>query len=155
MTSEEKLIASRFGKYSPSTIKKVEGNLAVMYTRVSGKEQYDKNMSIDTQANAIKEFAQRHNLSIVHSFGGTYESAKTDGRKEFQRMLDFIKSSKGKIGTILVYKMTRFSRTGGKAIAIADELREKYGVHVKAVTEVIDTTNPNGVLFQDMQLIFG
>ena len=94
MTSEEKLIASRFGKYSPSTIKKVESNLAVMYTRVSGKEQYDKNMSIDTQANAIKEFAQRHNLSIVHSFGGTYESAKTDGRKEFQRMLDFIKSSK-------------------------------------------------------------
>ena len=155
MTSEEKLIASRFGKYSPSTIKKIESNLAVMYTRVSGKEQYDKNMSIDTQANAIKEFAQRHNLSIVHAFGGTYESAKTDGRKEFQRMLDFIKSSKGKIGTILVYKMTRFSRTGGKAIAIADELREKYGVHVKAVTEVIDTTNPNGVLFQDMQLIFG
>lgn len=155
MTPEENLIASKFGKYSPSTIKKVESNLAVMYTRVSGKEQYDKNMSIDTQAYAIKEYAQKHNLSIVHSFGGTYESAKTDGRKEFQRMLDFIKASKGKVGTILVYKMTRFSRTGGKAIAIADELREKYGVHVKAVTEVIDTTNPNGVLFQDMQLIFG
>jgi site-specific DNA recombinase len=155
MTSEDKLIASKFGRYSPTAIKKVESNLAVMYTRVSGKEQYDKNMSIDTQRIAITEYAQKHNLTIVNTFGGTYESAKTDGRKEFQRMLEFIKGSKGKIGTLLVYKMTRFSRTGGKAIAIADELREKHGVHVKAVTEAIDTSNPNGVLFQDMQLIFG
>jgi site-specific DNA recombinase len=155
MTPEEKLIASRFGKYSPNMIKKVESNLAVMYTRVSSKEQFDKNMSIETQTNTIKEFAQKNNLIIVNSFGGTFESAKTDGRKEFQRMLDFIKSSKGRIGTILVFKLARFSRTGGKAIAIVDELREKHGIHVTSVTELIDTTNPNGVLFQDIQLIFG
>ncbi len=51
--------------------------------------------------------------------------------------------------------MTRFSRTGGKAVSIADELREKHGVHIKAVTEPIDTSNPNEVLFHDMQLLFG
>ncbi|MBK7669481.1 MAG: recombinase family protein [Sphingobacteriaceae bacterium] len=70
-------------------------------------------------------------------------------------MLSFVRKSKGKISTILVYKMTRFSRTGGKAISIADELREKHGVHIKAVTEPIDTSNASGVLFHDMQLLFG
>ena len=155
MTQNSALIESIFGKYSRSLNKKIETNLAVEYSRVSGKEQFDKNMSIINQKQAISEYAEKHNLQIVNSFGGTYESAKTDGRKEFQRMLDFIKKSKNKISTVLVYKMTRFSRTGGKAIAIADELREKYGIHVIAVSEPIDTSNANGVLFQDLQLIFG
>ncbi len=155
MTTEEKLIASKFGRFSKTVVKKSETNLAVMYTRVSGKGQFDKNESIETQKRSIEEYALKNNITIVSAFGDTYESAKTDARKEFQRMLSFIKSSRGKVSTILVYKMTRFSRTGGKAISIADELREKYGVHIKAVTEPIDTTNPNGVLFQDIQLLFG
>ena len=155
MTTDEKLIESKFGRFSTTTVKKVEGNLVVMYTRVSGKGQFDKNDSLETQRKAIEEYAARNNLIIVSRFGDTYESAKTDARKEFQSMLSFIRQSKGKIGTILVYKMTRFSRTGGKAISIADELREKHGVHIKAVTEPIDTTNASGVLFHDMQLLFG
>lgn len=155
MEVDKNLIASKFGRFGKTIIKKVESNLVVMYTRVSGKGQYDKNDSLETQRKAIEEYASRNNLIIIARFGDTYESAKTDSRKEFQRMLDFIKQSRGKISTILVYKMTRFSRTGGKAISIADELREKHGVHIKAVTEPIDTTNPNGVLFHDMQLLFG
>lgn len=155
MTTEEKLIASKFGRFGKTEPKKAVTNLAVMYTRVSGKGQFDKNESLETQRKSIEEYALRNNLIIVSRFGDTYESAKTDARKEFQRMLDFIKQSKGTLSTILVYKMTRFSRTGGKAISIADELREKHGVHIKAVTEPIDTSNANGVLFHDMQLLFG
>ncbi len=155
MTTEEKLIASKFGRFGKTEPKKAVTNLAVMYTRVSGKGQFDKNESLETQRKSIEEYALRNNLIIVSRFGDTYESAKTDARKEFQRMLDFIKHSKGTLSTILVYKMTRFSRTGGKAISIADELREKHGVHIKAVTEPIDTSNANGVLFHDMQLLFG
>jgi site-specific DNA recombinase len=155
MTTEEKIIASKFGRLSPTAVNRVASNLVVMYTRVSGKGQFDKNDSLETQKKAIEEYALRNNLTIVSRFGDTYESAKTDARKEFQRMLEFIKQSKGRLSTILVYKMTRFSRTGGKAISIADELREKHGVHVKAVTEPIDTSNPSGVLFHDMQLLFG
>jgi site-specific DNA recombinase len=155
MTAAHKLIASKFGRFSKTEPKKLGTNLAVMYTRVSGKGQFDKNESLETQRKSIEEYALRNNLIIVSAFGDTYESAKTDARKEFQRMLNFVKTSKGKISSILVYKMTRFSRTGGKAISIADELREKHGVHIKAVTEPIDTSNANGVLFHDMQLLFG
>jgi site-specific DNA recombinase len=144
----------KFGRKSKTKIKKVDSKMVIKYTRVSGKKQFDTNESIENQNKAINEFASRYNLEIVASFGDTYESAKTDERKEFQRMIDFCKRSRGKISTILVYKMTRFSRTGGKAISIADELRTKYGIHIIAVTEPIDTSNSNGVLFQEMQLIF-
>ncbi len=155
MKIEDQIISARFGKYGKITKQKAEGNHVVMYTRVSGKGQFDKNDSLETQRLAIEEYAKKNNLIIVECFGQTYESAKTDDRKEFKRMLDFIKKSKVKISTILVYKIVRFSRTGGKAISIADDLRENYGIHLTAVTEPIDTSNASGVLFQDMQLLFG
>ncbi len=149
----QKNLDQTFGRFSKTAIKKVDSKLVVKYTRVSGGKQM-LNDSIENQNKSIDDFARKFNLEIVATFGDTHESAKTDDRKEFQRMIDFCKRSRGKISTILVYKMTRFSRTGGKAISIADELRNKYGIHIIAVSEPMDTSNPNGVLFQEMQLIF-
>ncbi len=153
-TQLQTVLDHKFGRKSLTKIKKVDSKMVIKYTRVSGKKQFDTNESIDNQNKSINEFAKRFNLEIVATFGDTYESAKTDERKEFKRMIDFCKRSKGRISTILVYKMTRFSRTGGKAISIADELRTKYGIHIIAVTEPTDTSNSSGVLFQEMQLIF-
>ncbi|GAA4756241.1 recombinase family protein [Flavisolibacter ginsenosidimutans] len=127
---------------------------AVVYTRVSSKEQADTNLSLDFQRRVIEEYAAKQGLSILSYFGGTYESAKTDGRKEFLRMLEFIKKHKGKVSHILVYTLDRFSRTGGGAIKLAQDLREKYGVSVFAVTQPTDTSNPSGVLHQNIQLLF-
>lgn len=150
---EQRTLDQTFGRFTKTGIKKVDSKLVVKYTRVSGGKQM-LNDSIENQNKTIDEFAKKFNLEIVATFGDTHESAKTDDRKEFMRMIDFCKRSRGRISTILVYKMTRFSRTGGKAISIADELRNKYGIHIIAVTEPMDTSNPNGVLFQEMQLIF-
>jgi len=135
-------------RFSPSVKR------AVVYTRVSSKEQYDKNLSLDWQRKAIDEYVGRTHFEILDYFGGTYESAKTDGRKEFLRMLDFIKRQKGKVSHILVYLLDRFSRTGGGAIKLAQDLREKYGVTIIAVTQPIDTSNPGGVFQQDIQFLF-
>jgi hypothetical protein len=41
-------------------------------------------------------------------FGGTYESAKTDERKEFNRMLSFVKKSREKIPTLLFIALIDF-----------------------------------------------
>ena len=81
------------------------------------------------------------------------KGCKTDGRKEFQRMLDFVRRNKN-ITHILVYLLDRFSRTGGGAIKLAKDLREKYGVTIVAVTQPIDTSNPGGVFQQDIQFLF-
>jgi DNA invertase Pin-like site-specific DNA recombinase len=135
-------------------VKTSDEKVAVVYTRVSSKEQYDTNLSLDWQRKAIDEFASRGNIRTAAYFGGTYESAKTDGRKEFQRMLDYIKKNKNVITHVLVYLLDRFSRSGDGAMKLAKDLREKYGVTIIAVTQPIDTSNPGGVFQQNLQFLF-
>lgn len=147
-------VFNKFAKTSKNRLLQRSATNVVVYTRVSTKEQADKNYSLETQRRIIEEYVLKNNLNVVAFFGGTYESAKTDGRKEFQRMLDLIRQSKGKISQILVYTLDRFSRTGGAAIKLATDLREKYGVNVFAVTQPTDTSNPSGVLHQNIQLLF-
>lgn len=127
---------------------------AVIYTRVSSKEQAEKNLSLDFQMRTIMTFAQRNQFTIDSCFGGTFESAKTDGRKEFRRMLEYIAANKGRISHILVYTLDRFSRTGGGAIKLCDDLRNEYGVSVLAVTQPTDNSNPSGIFQQNIQLLF-
>lgn len=144
-----------FGTKSTSKIVALaDTKTAVAYTRVSTKEQSDHNLSLSFQRRTIEEYAQRSGIVITEYFGGTYESAKTDGRKEFLRMLEFLKKNKGKVSHLLVYTLDRFSRTGGAAIKLAQDLRENQGVSVFAVTQPTDTSNPSGVLHQNMQLLF-
>jgi site-specific DNA recombinase len=86
-------------------------------------------------------------------FGGTYESAKTDERKHFNNMLTFVKKSKEKILTIVVYSVDRFSRSGANAIYITEQLKRE-GISVYAVTQPTDTTMASGSLQQNIQFIF-
>ncbi len=141
-----------FAKYSKETKVATTKN-AVVYTRVSTKEQADNNQSLETQKKGCLGLAKQKSLNILGSFGGTYESAKSDERLEFQRMLKFIKQSKEKISYIIVYSVDRFSRSGANAIYIADELR-KAGVVILAVTQPTDTTTASGALQQNIHFIF-
>ena len=127
---------------------------AVKYLRVSSKEQYDNNCSLEFQDKLITEFAERVKMPVYEYFGGTYESAKTDGRKEFKRMLEYVKRNKSKISHILVYASSRFSRTGGEAIKTVADLRNKYGVILYSVTQPIDVTNESGVMHQNYELLY-
>lgn len=102
----------------------------------------------------MDEFAHRTGLEIIAYFGGKHESAKTDGRKEFQRMLDYIKKNKGKVSQILVYTLDRFSRSGGEAIKLAQDLRDTYGVAINAISQPSDVSNPTGIFQQDLSLLF-
>jgi site-specific DNA recombinase len=145
---------SRFAKKTDPAFLKVAQRIAVVYTRVSSKEQAENNLSLEFQRKTIEEYAKRNDYRILEYFGGTYESAKTDGRKEFKRMLDYIKKYNRKITHVLVYATDRFSRTGGGAIKLAQDLREKYGVSVFAITQPTDTSTPNGVFQQNIQLLF-
>lgn len=94
---------------------------AVVYTRVSSKEQAENNSSLDTQKKICSEYTKQHGLIIKEYFGGTYDSAKTDGRKEFQRMISFVKKDKD-IRFIIVLNYDRFSRTGPDAPRLSRDL---------------------------------
>lgn len=140
------------GSEETSTKKKAKSQRAVIYTRVSSKEQMD-NLSLETQLKGCTEFAKRYNYELCGQFGGTYESAMSDERKEFVRMINFVKKSKEKIAYIVVYSLERFSRTGDNAIWLSRQLRE-LGVTIISVTQPIDTSNPSGVLQQNILFLF-
>ncbi len=132
---------------------KVSGGHCVIYTRVSTKEQADNNMSLETQKKACEDYAVKNGYQILGYFGGTYESAKTDERKHFNSMLTFVKKSKDKVSTIIVYSVDRFSRSGGNAIYITEQLRQQ-GIALFAVTQPTDTNTVSGSLQQNIQFIF-
>lgn len=126
---------------------------AVVYTRVSTKEQAENNMSLTTQKKACMNYCEKHGWKVVGEFGGTYESAASDERKEFKRMLDFVKKSHRAVSFIVVYSVDRFSRSGANAIYIASQLT-KQGIKIQAVSQPTDTETPSGALQQNIQFIF-
>lgn len=128
-------------------------NNAVIYTRVSSKEQADTNQSLEIQRKYCTEYGIKNNMNILGFFGGTYESAKTDERNEFSRMIKFLKNSKEKTSCILVYSLDRFSRSGENAIYISSQLKRE-GVTIVSVTQPIDVSTHAGVLQQNIQFIF-
>lgn len=143
---------NQFGKGKPKKEEQKSKN-AVIYTRVSTKEQMDNNHSLETQKKFCIEYASRNGLTVLGFFGGTYESAQTDERNEFNRMMRFVKRSNENISHILVYTLDRFSRSGENAIYISSELK-KRGISIVAVTQPIDTTSHAGMLQQNIQFIF-
>ena len=142
-----------FGKGKATDHAKQSQRNAVIYTRVSTKEQADTNQSLETQKKYCLQYALKHDLNVLGFFGGTYESAKTDERDEFNRMVRFVKNQNEGVSVILVYSLDRFSRTGDNAIFISSELK-KQGISILSVTQPIDVSTHSGVLQQNIQFIF-
>jgi site-specific DNA recombinase len=144
------VLFDQFAKGKSSHLKRT--NNCVIYTRVSSKEQ-ELGYSLETQRKACEEYAKKTQYSVMGIFGGTYESAKTDERKEFNRMLSFVKKSREKISYIIVYSVDRFSRSGANAIYIKDQLRDQ-GIYLVAVTQPGDASTSSGDFQQNIQIIF-
>lgn len=121
---------------------KVQTNREIWgYTRVSSKQQLD-NYSISEQENDIKSFAILNKYNLLHTIGGTYESASGDfSRKEFSRLIDEIKKTKKRPFAIAIKFINRFSRSGANAISIVNDLIEKHGVHLIETSTGLCTEN--------------
>ncbi|MFT3949058.1 MAG: recombinase family protein [Agriterribacter sp.] len=141
---------SKFAKGKPVIITDILD--CVIYTRVSSKEQME-NMSLESQMKACNLYANQKHFNILGYFGGTYESADSDERKEFTRMIDFCRKNKRGNLKIIVYSLERFSRTGDNAIWLSRQLRE-LNIQIVSVTQPIDTSNPSGVLQQNILFLF-
>lgn len=134
-----------------SNKQKLDSKKAVIYTRVSSKEQADGNNSLQWQLSLCNEYAKKNGYEVVHYFGGTHESAKTEDRKQYQAMLEFVNKSKD-VTSIIVYAMDRFGRSGGESIAVVEMLR-KNGINVLSVTQAVDLESQSGKMMVDFQLM--
>ena len=92
-------------------------NEAVIYTRVSSREQQD-GYSLDAQSKLLREYAQRNGLHIVQSFEDV-QTAKEKGRKQFAKLVDFFKRNRS-CRVLLVEKTDRISRNFHDAVTLED-----------------------------------
>ena len=144
------LLHQHFGKESTIAAQR-SGNIFYSYDRVSSKDQMVNGNSLVWQFERIDEFANKSNFIIKSKYGGTYESAKNDERKEFQRMLKDIEKDKSVAG-ILVYSYDRFSRSGANGIFLLENL-QKLGVRIVAITQEVDSSTPTGNFQQNLYML--
>src|SRR5262250_883579 len=81
---------------------------AVLYARVSSKDQEREGFSIPAQLKFLREYAQSHELNILREFVDV-ETAKTTGRKQFGEMVRFLRDHKT-CRVVLVEKTDRLYR---------------------------------------------
>ena len=127
------------------------GNVCYTYDRVSSKDQMINGNSLAWQFERLDDYASKNNLFIKKKYGGTYESAKTDERKEFKKMLaDIAKDSS--VSAILIYSYDRFSRSGSNGIFLLENLK-KLGVKIISVTQEVDSFTPTGSFQENLYML--
>ncbi len=136
-----------FSTFAKGYQKKENSNKKVwIYTRVSSKDQ-ESNKSLKTQEENAERLARERKFLVAKRFGGTYESASGDfTRKEFSKLFQEVKSAKERPYSILINTISRFSRSGGGAIALAYELVDQLGVNLIEVSTGKSTETEDGKL---------
>ena len=131
--------------------KELENKVAALWTRVSTERQEENNCSLDTQERICREYADTHGITIKKHFGGTHESAKTEGEL-YRKMIAEVARDK-EINIILVYSFDRFSRTGTEAIMTKAYLKTK-GIYVVSATQATDPDSAAGEFMENIIFLF-
>lgn len=102
---------------------------AVIYVRVSSKEQEEGGFSIPAQLKYLKDYAARNNFEIIHIFAES-TTAKEAGRKEFTKMLKFLRTQK-KACHLLCEKNDRLLRNEDDAATVKNLfMKTEVSVHL-------------------------
>ncbi len=105
---------------------------AIIYARVSTKEQQKEGFSIPSQVKLLTDYADKKGISIVKEFSES-ETAKKIGRKEFTNLIEFLKTNK-QVRIVLVEKTDRLTRNFNDYVLI-DQLINELDIEVHLVKE--------------------
>lgn len=126
----------------------IQKKRAVIYCRVSTKEQVEEGNSLVTQEKNCREYAQKNGYEIVEIFIEEGESAKTADRTELKKLMGFCAVKKNKITAVISYKIDRISRNTDDYSQIRIFLK-RYGVEIKSTTEFFED-NPAGRFMENI-----
>src|SRR5438876_8623497 len=91
---------------------------ALIYARVSSKDQEREGYSIPAQLKLLRAYAASHEMQVVKEFIDV-ETAKTSGRKQFGEMVRFFESSLS-CKTLIVEKTDRLYRNFKDYVTLED-----------------------------------
>lgn len=113
---------------------------AVIYTRVSTKEQAEEGFSLARQERECKEFVLKKGFSIDKVFVERGESAKTQDRTKLKELMKYCTQNKKEIDYLIVWKQDRLSRNMQDHYAL-NEFFQKLNIKILSATEVNDDTS--------------
>ena len=124
---------------------KKEKTKVYIYTRVSTAMQID-GYSLDAQKSRMKAFAEYNDYEIVGEYEDAGKSGKSiEGRAEFNRMMEDIKSGKDGVSFVLVFKLSRFGRNAADVLSTL-QIMQDFGVNLICVEDGIDSSKDAGKL---------
>src|SRR5256885_5787350 len=91
---------------------------AIIYARVSSKDQEREGYSIPAQLKLLREYAARNEIEIVREFVDV-ETAKVPGRKRFNEMVHFFEHN-GNPRCLIVEKTDRLYRNFRDCVTLED-----------------------------------
>jgi DNA invertase Pin-like site-specific DNA recombinase len=123
---------------------------AVLYARVSSKEQEREGFSIPAQLKLLREYALNNDFSITREFIDI-ETAKTSGRQNFNEMVHFFTKNRN-CRIVLVEKTDRLYRNFRDAVTLEDLEVE---IHLVKEGQVISKdAKSQAKLIHGMQLVW-
>ncbi len=121
-----------------------------IYARVSTEEQAERDLSIPFQLERCRYHAKGNGWEVVKEYVDAGESARTDKRTEFQKMISAARARE--IDIILVHKFDRFARNDYDFVVYEKEL-EELAISLESVSEPGDASTPAGYIGRRMMQI--
>lgn len=119
---------------------------AVIYARVSSKEQEREGFSIPAQLELLRDYAKKHGLEVVKEFKEA-ETAKSSGRQQFSQMLALCKQKAGP-SIILVEKTDRLYRNFKDYVSIEElMISHEAMIHLVKEGEVLSAKSHSNLKF--------
>ena len=117
------------------------------YCRTAQENLEDINLQTET----LKNFANKNGFDNVVIFADNGASGMNSDRKEFQKLLNLIKSNK--VSTLIVKNISRLGRNHVKVGNLIDVILPKYNVRLISVDESVDSEKSTNKFLQLQKII--
>jgi site-specific DNA recombinase len=123
---------------------------AIIYCRVSTKEQAESGFSLPAQEKQCKEFALKNDYKVDKIFIEKGESAKTQNRTQLIKMIEYAVKNQKIITTLIIWKFDRLARN----LSDQTELVKRFS-KLKIWTLSVTEDNSNNAQGKLMRNIYG
>jgi DNA invertase Pin-like site-specific DNA recombinase len=107
---------------------------AIIYYRVSTKEQAEKGFSLEAQEDKCRRFAESNGYTINKVFVERGESAKTQNRTQLGNLIRYTVQHKKNLSALIIWKFDRLARNLGDQIDLLKNFNT-MGIMVLSATE--------------------
>ena len=110
---------------------------ALIYRQGEQQKNSLSNFSLGTQLTACQRWCEQHKYRVGQVFTDAGKSAKSTNRPAFLAMLEYARKHKATIDAVVVYAVSRFSRSTVDHQVVRQKLT-KWNIALRSATEPID-----------------